>query len=148
MIVSKFLHILGFTVWIGGMFFAYMVLRPVAMSSLLPEQRLTMWAGVFAKFFGWVWVAIGLILGSGFYMMAQLGTPPLYVTAMFVLGISMMGIFAHIFFAPYKRLRRAVAAQDWKVGGVALNQIRALVGTNLLLGLVTMALGALGPLVG
>jgi uncharacterized membrane protein len=118
------------------------------MSSLLPEQRLTMWAGVFAKFFGWVWVAIGLILGSGFYMMAQLGTPPLYVTAMFVLGISMLGIFAHIFFAPYKRLRRAVAAQDWKAGGVALNQIRALVGTNLLLGLVTMALGALGPLVG
>ncbi|MNN60249.1 Copper resistance protein D [compost metagenome] len=65
---------------------------------------------------------------------------------MFVLGIIMMLIFAHIFFAPYRRLLRAVAAQDWKAGGAAMATIRKLVGINLILGLVTIVIGTLGPL--
>lgn len=148
MILAKYLHILGFTVWVGGMFFAYMTLRPVAAAKLEPPQRLTLWDGVFGKFFPWVWLAVALILGSGLYMMAMIGKPPLYVTAMLVVGLAMMAIFAHVFFAPYKRLKTAVAAQDWKSGGAALGQIRKLIGTNLVLGLVTITFGALGPLAG
>jgi uncharacterized membrane protein len=148
MIFAKFLHILGFTVWVGGMFFAYMALRPVAATRLEPQPRLTLWEGVFGKFFPWVWLSVALILGSGLYLMAQIGRPPIFVTVMFVLGIIMMMIFAHLFFAPFKRLKRAVAAQDWKAGGAALGQIRMLVGVNLILGLVTLAVGALGRLVG
>lgn len=148
MILAKYLHVLGFTVWVGGMFFAYMTLRPVAAAKLEPPQRLTLWDGVFGKFFPWVWLAVALILGSGLYMMAMIGKPPLYVTAMLVVGLAMMAIFAHVFFAPYKRLKTAVAAQDWKSGGAALGQIRKLIGTNLVLGLVTITFGALGPLAG
>lgn len=148
MIIAKFLHILGFTVWVGGMFFAYTALRPVAASQLEPAQRLLLWAGVFAKFFPWVWLAVTLILASGLYMMAQMGKPPAYVTAMLVLGVIMMLIFAHIFFAPHKRLQRAIPGRDWKAGGAALGQIRKLIGINLILGLVTIAIGALGPLLG
>ena len=147
MIIAKFLHILGFTVWVGGMFFAYMALRPVAALQLEPAQRLPLWAGVFARFFPWVWLTVALILASGLYMIAQMGKPPAYVTAMMILGVIMMLIFAHIFFASYKRLQRAVAAQDWKAGGAALGQIRKLIGINLILGLVTIAIGALGPLI-
>lgn len=148
MIIARFLHVLGFTVWVGGMFFAYMALRPVAATQLEPAQRLPLWSGVFGKFFPWVWAAVALILGSGVYMMAQMGQPPAYVLLMFMLGITMMLIFAHLFFAPNKRLRRAIAAQDWKAGGAALGQIRKLVGINLVLGLVTIAVGMLGRLVG
>jgi uncharacterized membrane protein len=148
MIFAKFLHILGFTVWIGGMFFAYMVLRPIAAARLEPAQRLPLWEGIFGKFFFWVWLSVALILMSGLYMMAQIGKPPVYVSAMFILGISMMLIFTHVFFAPYRRLKRAVAAQDWKAGSAALAQIRLLVGVNLCLGLVTIAIGALGRLTG
>lgn len=146
MIVAKFLHILGFVVWVGGMFFAYMALRPVAASQLEPARRLPLWCGVFAKFFPWVWIAVALILASGLYMIAQMGKPPLYVTAMFTIGIVMMLIFGHIFFAPYKRLQRAVDAQDWKAAGTALGTIRKLIGINLILGLITTAIGALGQL--
>ncbi|MNJ99553.1 Copper resistance protein D [compost metagenome] len=146
MIIAKFLHILGFTVWVGGMFFAHNALRPTAATVLEPPQRLTLLAGVFSKFFTWVWISVALILGSGMYMMALMGKPPLYVTLMFVLGIIMMLIFAHIFFAPYRRLLRAVAAQDWKAGGAAMATIRKLVGINLILGLVTIVIGTLGPL--
>lgn len=144
--IAKFLHIIGLAIWIGGMFFAYTTLRPVAADRLEAPQRLALWEGVFGKFFAWVWLSVALILASGLYMMMKIGRPPSYVSAMFIIGIVMMLIFAHVFFAPYKRLRRAVAAQDWPAGGAALAQIRQMVGLNLLLGFVTIACGALGPL--
>lgn len=146
MIIAKSLHIFGFTIWVGGMFFAYMALRPIAATRLEPPQRLPLWEGVFDKFFPWVWAAVALLLFSGLYMMALFGKPPVYVAMMFAIGIVMMMIFAHIFFAPYKRLKRAVAAQDWPAGGAALGQIRKLIGINLILGLVTVAIGSFGQL--
>jgi uncharacterized membrane protein len=145
-ILSLFLHVLAVVVWVGGMFFAYMALRPVAAGVLEPPQRLTLWAGVFGKFFPWVWTSVGLILVSGFYMLMLIGGPaaPHYAFTMMALGVAMMLIFAHVFFAPYGRLKRAVAAQDWKAGGAALGQIRKLIGINLSLGLLTIAVVFLG----
>ena len=69
---------------------------------------------------------------------------PLYVHAMLGLGILMMLIFLHVYFAPYARLRRAVAAQDWPAGGKALAQIRMLVGINTVIGLLTIAIASGG----
>lgn len=145
MILAKFLHILGFTVWVGGMFFAHNALRPSA-APLEPPVRLTLLAGVFSRFFAWVWVSVILILGSGLYMMAQMGKPPAPVSAMAAIGIIMILVFGHIFFAPYRHLKRAVAAQDWPAGGKAMATIRKLVAVNLMFGLLTIAIGALGPL--
>lgn len=148
MFFARFLHIVGFTIWVGGMFFAYMSLRPIAASRLEPEMRLRLWEGVLEKFFFWVWISVAAILFSGIYMMAQIGRPPAYVSLMFVIGIIMMAIFAHVFFAPFKRLRNAVAENDWQKGSAALSQIRTLVGINLILGFVTIAAGSLGRIMG
>lgn len=144
--IATLLHVLGVVVWVGGMFFAYMALRPVAASVLEPPQRLTLWAGVFGKFFPWVWVSVALILATGLHLLMVMGgtNAPHHALAMFALGVLMMAIFAHVFFAPYGRLKRAVTAQDWKAGGVALAQIRQLVGLNLGLGLLTIAVVFLG----
>jgi len=144
--VALLLHLLGVVVWVGGMFFAYMALRPVAAAMLEPPQRLSLWAGVFGKFFPWVWLSIALILGSGLYMLMALGgaSAPLYVLAMLVLGVVMMLIFAHVFFAAYKKLKRAVAEQVWPAGGAALGQIRMLIGINLSIGLITIVVAILG----
>ncbi|HHI76156.1 MAG TPA: hypothetical protein ENJ94_03175 [Gammaproteobacteria bacterium] len=141
------LHLLSVVIWVGGMFFAYMVLRPVAAGQLEPPARLRLWVGVFGRFFPWVWVCVALILGTGLWMM--FGTfggfqAPLYIHVMFGLGIVMMLIFMHVFFAPYGRLKRAVAAEDWPAGGKALGQIRMLVGTNTLIGLANIAIAAGG----
>ena len=146
MSIAPLLHLSGVVVWVGGMFFAYMALRPVAAAVLEPPQRLSLWAGVFAKFFPWVWLSVVLILGSGLYMLMQLGgaSAPLYALAMLVLGSVMMLLFAHVFFAPYKKLKRAVAEQAWPAGGAALGQIRMLIGINLSIGLVTLAVAMLG----
>ncbi len=144
--LSLFLHVLSVVVWVGGMFFAYMALRPVAASVLQPPQRLTLWAGVFGKFFPWVWVSVALILATGLHMLMVFGgmAAPHYALAMLVLGVVMMLIFGHVFFTPYKRLKQAVAAEDWKAGGAALGQIRMLIGINLSIGLITIAVVFLG----
>ena len=148
--LSLLLHVLGVVVWVGGMFFAYMALRPVAASVLEPPQRLTLWAGVFARFFPWVWASVVLILLTGLHMLAVLGGlgAPHYLLTMLVIGLVMMAIYLHVFFAPYARLKRAVAQQDWKAGGAALGQIRRLIGINLSLGLITIAVVFLGRMFG
>lgn len=144
--LSLLLHVLGVVVWVGGMFFAYMALRPVAADVLEPPARLTLWAGVFGKFFPWVWASVALILLTGLHMLAKVGgmAAAHYVMTMLALGVVMMLIFAHVFFAPYKKLKRAVAEQNWKAGGAALAQIRMLIGINLSLGLLTIVVVFLG----
>ncbi|MGZ5119287.1 MAG: CopD family protein, partial [Burkholderiales bacterium] len=122
----------------------YVAVRPAAAEVLEPPQRLRLWTGIFRRFFPWVWVAVIVILGSGFLMMGQMGTVPSYVIVMTVIGIVMSLIFLHLYFAPFGRLKRAVAAEDWKAAGAALNQIRILVATNLTLGLINVAVGVLG----
>lgn len=142
------LHVLAAVVWVGGMVFAYMFLRPVAGAQLEPPARLTLWAGVFGRFFPWVWGSVALLLGTGFYMifgpLGGMGGVGPHVHTMMVVGILMMAIFLHIYFSPYGRLKRAVAAQDWPAGGKALAQIRTFVGINTVLGLVTVAVASGG----
>lgn len=148
--LSLLLHVLGVVVWVGGMFFAYMALRPVAASVLEPPPRLTLWAGVFDRFFPWVWVSVVLILLTGLHMLMLMGglAAPHHALTMLVLGVIMMLIFGHVYFSPYRKLKRAVSAQDWKAGGMALARIRQLVGTNLALGLLTIAVVFLGRMLG
>lgn len=146
--VLLLVHVLSVVVWVGGMFFAYVCLRPVAAAQLPPPLRLPLWRGVFDLFLNWVWVAVALILASGLAMMLQVGfkQAPVFWHIMFLFGLMMMLIFAHVYFAPYRRLRRACDAQDWPSGGAALGQIRKLVGLNLSIGLVTIAVATLGRL--
>jgi uncharacterized membrane protein len=144
MTVALFLHLISVVVWVGGMFLAYVCVRPTAAEVLEPPQRLRLWEGVFRRFFPWVWAAVILILGSGFYMMGQMAPVRMYVMVMAAIGVVMSMIFMHIYFAPFGRLKRGVAAQDWKGAGAALGQIRMLVGVNLALGLLNVAVAVLG----
>jgi uncharacterized membrane protein len=144
MAIALFLHMLSDVVWIGGMFLAYVVVRPAIVEALEPPQRLKLWSGIFRRFFPWVWASVGLILASGFMMMGQMPRVPVYVAVMTVIGVVMTGIFMHVYFAPFARLKRAVAAEDWKAGGAALGQIRMLVGINLALGIINIAVVVLG----
>lgn len=144
------LHLLSAVIWVGGMFFAYMVLRPTAAVQLPPEQRLPLWMQVFRLFFIWVWVAIVTLLLTGFWMIHLLGGMGgvdgvgIHVHIMLLIGIFMMLIFMHVFFNPFKKLRWAVAEHDWIAGRNALTQIRKLVLLNLVLGLITIVVGASG----
>ncbi|MBL8472891.1 MAG: CopD family protein [Rhodocyclaceae bacterium] len=141
-----FLHVASVAVWVGGMFFAYVCLRPVAATQLPPPLRLALWAGVFERFFPFVWAAVALLLASGFTRLFSVGfaAAPRHWHLMMGVGVVMMLIFMHVFFAPYARLKRAVAAQDWPAGGAALAQIRKLVGLNLALGGANIGVATVG----
>jgi uncharacterized membrane protein len=142
------LHIFATVVWVGGMFFAHFVLRPTAVAQLPPPQRLPFWVGIFGRFFPWVWACIALLVLSGLLMVGQMGgmgAVGVPVHIMSTIGYVMAGIFAYLFFVPYARLKRAVAAQDWPAGGAAQDGIRKLVLTNLTLGLLNIALVFLLP---
>jgi uncharacterized membrane protein len=140
-------HILAAVIWVGGMFFAHIVLRPSA-GALDVQTRLALWERVLGRFFAWVWASIAALLVSGFAMvMIGLGgfaSLAHYINVMMAVGILMMMLFAHVYFAPWRRFRRAVAAADWAVAERNIKQIRILVMVNLLLGLVTVVVGASG----
>ena len=137
------LHVFATVVWVGGMFFAHFVLRPVAVAQLPPPQRLPFWVGIFGRFFPWVWVCVIGLLLTGQAMILQMGgmgAVGMQVHIMVAIGYVMAGIFAYLYFEPYASLKRAVAAQDWPAGGAAQDRIRKLVVTNLTLGLLNIAL--------
>lgn len=145
------LHILSVVVWVGGMFFAYMALRPAAADLLEPPLRLRLWVRVFSNFFPWVWTAIVTLLLTGYGMLfaffGGMAGAPIYVHVMQGVGVLMMLIFGHLYFAPYRRLKKAVAAQDWQAGGTQLAQVRQFVGLNLVLGLVVVLVASGGRMI-
>ncbi len=141
------LHALAAVAWVGGMFFAYMVLRP-ATGPLETRLRLALWQRVFGRFFPWVWASIAVLLASGYAMLfVRFGGftgAGLHIHVMQATGILMMLLFLHLFFVPWRRFSRAVEAGNFDSAAVSLNQIRRIVAINLVLGLITLAAGASG----
>jgi uncharacterized membrane protein len=147
--LSLTIHILASVIWVGGMFFAYVLLRPalsaIDQGTIDRGQRLVIWVSVFRKFFPWVWLCIVILLASGFLMislMGGFGGIGNHVYIMMGLGILMMAIFKFIYVAPFKHLCRGVEEQKWELATYALGTIRKLVATNLVLGILTIAIAS------
>lgn len=142
------LHLLAAVAWVGGMFFAHQMLRPVAAELLEPPLRQPLWVGVFNRFFPVVWGAIMLIPITGYWMIfgvfGGFGSVGLYVHLMHGLGLLMIALFLYVYFVPFKKLKAAVAAQAWPNGKAHIDRIRDVVGINTLLGIITIAIGAGG----
>ena len=68
----------------------------------------------------------------------------LHIHIMLSLGIFMILLFMHVFFGPFRRLQYAVIESNWDTGGVKLNQIRVLIKTNLILGLLVVIIASVG----
>lgn len=131
------LHLLGAVVWVGGMFFALLVLRP-SLAVLEPPQRLALHMQVFRRFFLVVWHAMPAVMLSGYALVftryGGFGGASHAVAGMHVLGWVMALVFLAIFFVFWKRLQ----------GGdkTALDKIRQLITVNLALGLMVIMLAA------
>ena len=148
MSVSIALHLLSAVIWVGGMFFAYMALRPAAASLLEPPQRLQLWVQVFKLFFFWVWLSVIAILVTGYWMLFSVfggfANAGMHIHLMHGAGLVMVLIYLHVFFAPYRRLRHAVVVQDYPEGARRLAQIRRLIALNLSIGLVVVVIASGG----
>ena len=138
--VLKAVHVLCAVIWVGGMFFAYLILRP-SLSVLEPPQRIALHGQVFRRFFLIVWHAMPLIILSGLgiilFVQGGMAGARWNVHVMLLLGLVMAGVFLALFFGPYRTFRDAP-------GPVPLDAIRKLIGVNLVLGLVTTVIAVLG----
>ena len=148
MAVAIALHLLAAVIWVGGMFFAYMALRPAAASLLEPPLRLRLWSQVFTRFFRWVTAAVIVLPATGYWMvftvfggMAGIG---LHIHLMHGIGIAMVLLFGHLYFGPYRRMNLAIEKQDWKDAGARLASIRKIVAANLSLGLIVVIIASSG----
>lgn len=150
--LSLTLHLLAAVVWVGGMFFAHMILRPSSVEKLEPPLRLPLWNAVFGRFFFWVWISIAIILATGYWMMFDVfgGMASMkitYIQVMHLIGLIMTAIFSYIFFGPYQAFKTAVEAKQFPVGGAQMNKIRQLVTTNLVLGIITIIVASGGKFI-
>ena len=141
-------HILAAAFWVGGMYFAHQCLRPAAEMHLPPPLRLVLWRGVLRRFFSRVFLAIAALLVSGYVMIfiyfGGFSGIGLHVHLMHGAGWVMIALFLHIYFGPYARLKTALGGEDFPAAGAQQAKIRKMVGINLMLGIVTMLLGATG----
>jgi len=148
MSISIALHLLAAVVWVGGMIFAHTSLRPSAVQVLEPPLRLELWVQVFRRFFVLVWISIALVLITGYWMLFNyfggFAGAGIHVHIMHGAGIVMVMVYLHVFFAPYRRLKQAVIIQDYPLAATQLNQIRKLVGINILLGLLVITVASAG----
>jgi uncharacterized membrane protein len=141
------LHLVAALFWVGGMAFAYLVLRPAA-GPLEPPLRLPLWRRVFGIFLPWVGVSVAVLLGSGYAMLllyfGGFRAAPMYVNLMQVLGIIMVLLFLHLVSAPWRRFRAALDQGLLPDAAKRLNQIRFIVAINLILGIATVVIGGTG----
>ncbi len=135
-------HILSAVAWVGGMFYALVVLRP-ALGVLDASARLQIHLITLKRFFLVVWHAMPLMLLTGWGMIALAGWGmahlPWYVNAMQGLALVMAAIFLFTYFAPYRRLRRAI-----RPGPELLDRIRLAITVNLALGVVIVVVASFG----
>ena len=136
------IHVLSAVIWVGGMFYALVVLRP-ALSVLDAAPRLQVHMLTLKRFFLVVWHAMPLMLLTGWGMIAaagwDMGHLPISVNAMQGLALVMAAIFLFTYFGPFRRLRRAI-----RPGPELLNRIRLLVTANLVLGILVILVATFG----
>jgi uncharacterized membrane protein len=133
----KALHLLCAVLWVGGMFFAYVVLRP-SLAAIEAPQRMLLHTQVFRRFFLVIWHALPLILLTGLAMLGYIGglaQARWQIHVMLALGLLMAAVFLIIFFGPYRQFRRTTDRNRMASG---LDNIRKLIGVNLILGLLTV----------
>ncbi len=145
--IALTLHLLAVIVWVGGMFFAHLILRPTAAELLEPPLRFPLLLKAFTRFFRWVWIAIILLWLTGLWIIWDYGglSPmDIHIHIMLNLAGIMTLLFIYLFFIPFSQLKQATTEHNFAKAADYLGSIRRIVATNLLLGLVIILVVKLG----
>ncbi|MBF0461869.1 MAG: hypothetical protein HQL87_10770 [Magnetococcales bacterium] len=141
------IHILSAVIWVGGMFFAMLFLRP-ALLPLELEARVDLWFRVLTRFFPWVWGSVIALPLSGYALLlaifGSLQQAGWHVWIMQSLGWTMIAIFIFLFLVYYRKMARMVKKRLMPEAGLCMNAIRIGISVNLALGLATVVVAATG----
>jgi uncharacterized membrane protein len=150
--IIEAVHGMAAVAWVGGIFFAYMALRPAANKTLEPAARVRLWQSAYTHFFPWVWLMIVLLLATGyadlFGRLGGLANKSTYLMLMHGIGLFMVVAFAYLYFGLYRRLSAAVTDGDVPAAASVMMKMRPVMATNLTLGLIITAIGIAGPALG
>ena len=142
-------HVLFAVLWVGGMAFAILALRPI-LAGLDPPERVAVMGRVHRRFFLVVWHAMPLVLLTGYVLLfgyyGGFRGAGWHIHLMHLTGLLMGAVFLAIVSGPWKQMRAALAAGDTAGAGAANERIRQLVSANLVLGLVTVGVASWGRL--
>jgi uncharacterized membrane protein len=141
-LLAVWLHLLGITVWIGGLMYQTHVLLPPARRGSAESFAQAVRRGRPST-----WTAVGLVVLTGFYNVTQLGPlhhvmqtgAGLLLAGKFLLVLVAVSLAAQRDFAVLPRL--ALAVRDARDPRSALRTIAALDHAVLLLGLIIIYLG-------
>ncbi|WP_245906023.1 CopD family protein [Teichococcus aestuarii] len=141
------LHLLGAVLWVGGMAFAILALRP-SLATLPGPQRLAVLGGTYRRFFLVVWHAMPVMLASGYALLfgwyGGFAGSGWHIHTMHLTGLIMSAVFLAIFFGPWKAMRAALAAGQDAAAAAAADKVRRLVTLNLVIGLLTVIVAGWG----
>ena len=137
-------HLVGAALWVGGMGYAIMVLRP-SLPVIEPAARAALLVEAHRRFLRIVWAMMPLVLLSGyglmFWVLGGFRGVGWAVHVMHTVGLVMGGLFLVIWFGPFQAMRRAMAAGELPAAMAANERLRKLIGINFSLGVVALALG-------
>ena len=141
---AKLLHLIAGIVWMGGMTFMLFALRPAALNTLEAQPRAVLMGQVWKRFYALVLVAIVALFATGTHLYTQTfraarlatgdGSVPLGWNIMLVLGLIMMLIFGHIYFAGFKKYKRALASGEWSIAAKTAGLMHTMTLINFALG--------------
>ncbi|MGE5515889.1 MAG: hypothetical protein ACM31D_08695 [Bacteroidota bacterium] len=146
------LHTLAAVIWVGGMFFAHLVLRP-SVTEMTTSLRLALWRRVLPRFFLWVALSIAVLLVTGYGVLLTgyrggISGGNLHIDIMQIIGAVMIVLYLYMLAIPYVLFRRALDTNDLGAAATQQGRIRTIVLVNLILGLFTTFIGAAGTFVG
>lgn len=142
------LHLLFAVIWVGGMAFAWLCLRPAAGETLASAYRARLWQATLSRFFAMIWFAAPGLALTGYRLASRLYGPPdaypWHVAAMHIAAWVMIALFLIARFVPYRRLERALTADDAASAAAAMGGLRRVVGANLLVGVAVVLVAGAG----
>jgi len=145
--LSNTLHITSAVIWVGGMFFAYMALRP-AMAGLSKDIALALWRRTLQTFLRWVAAMVLVLWVTGIYQMffvlPGFGTSGLHVDTMFTTALIMTLLFFWLNHSVFRKFKLAADSHDFETAGQLIHTIRKIVAVNLGLGLITVVIASWG----
>lgn len=141
------LHVLGAVLWVGGMAFAVLALRP-ALATLDPPARLALLADAQGRFIRQVWHVMPIVLLTGWALLfgwyGGFAGAGWHVHLMHATALAMTAIFLVLAFGPWRAFRAAQASGDLAAAAAHAAAVRRLVVVNLALGALTVGVASYG----
>jgi uncharacterized membrane protein len=132
------IHLLCVVLWVGGMAFLLLTLRP-SVGVIDPSSRLVLQGAVFRRFFRTVWQVMPMAIASGLLLLILSYSHqklPWEVMVMQTGGVLMAAIFIGMVLVPNKRFQTKLAAGTATADDVA--PIRRLIWLSLGIGAVIL----------